>query len=537
MESGGHVPGMPAHKRQVDHGWSECQSAEIQKQRTVGDGADDGEWGDARGGGDADIAGGCTGTGHGESLPRFRASRPRGNRTGARRGRQSCRADAYRTRSGSQGDGSQILQRQEARKADSRHAFPCARHCGSTGSGPADHCFSGCGMPVSAPPVDGQMLNVRIAGEGYFRVQSAKGGEGGVFFTRTGKFIIDEFGHIGLADGGLIIDPVITVPSHLTAIEFSADGVVTGNEAGDADPITFGRVQLAVFAKPSALQHVEGTLFKATADSGAGRLENPETPGVGALKQGELETVEETLRMQSVRMQTAAAGPKPAEPAAPAPEKSKPPTASIENEPIAPAGAHASDASDVSKPLANGANATKTSTDGTSGGWYSQFKGIAQVLGAMAVVIGLIFILKGLAKKFVPGAKTAGGKGVIEVLARHPLSKNQAIVLVRIGSQIVALNQGKESSESVLVINDATEVAKIIGQIEGKKAHSSQAGFTRLLANARVDLEETPDSEPELASLTPENLDEQLEEMAAAKRQLMELRQHVRTVRDRIPKS
>ena len=32
-----------------------------------------------------------------------------------------------------------------------------------------------------------------------------------------------------------------------------------------------------------------------------------------------------------------------------------------------------------------------------------------------------------------------------------------------------------------------------------------------------------------------ENLDEQLEEMAAAKRQLMELRQHVRSVRDRMP--
>jgi len=389
---------------------------------------------------------------------------------------------------------------------------------------------------AAALPLSGQMLDIRIAGEGYFRVQSAKGAEGGVFFTRTGKFIIDEFGHICLADGGLIIDPVITVPSHLTAIEFSADGVVTGNEAGDADPITFGRVQLAVFTKPSALQHVEGTLFKATADSGAGRLENPETPGVGALKQGELETVEETLRMQSARMQIAAAAPKPAEPAAPAPEKSKPTTASIENEPIAPARAHASDTSDASKPLANGANAAKTTTDGTSSGWYSQFKGLGQVVAAMAVVIGLIFILKGLAKKFVPGAKAAGAKGVIEILARHPISKNQAIVLVRIGSQIVALNQGKEKSESVLVIHDPTEVAKIIGQIEGKKSHSSQAGFTKLLANARVDLEAAPDAEPELASMSPENLDEQLEEMAAAKRQLMELRQHVRTVRDRLPK-
>ena len=60
-----------------------------------------------------------------------------------------------------------------------------------------------------------------------------------------------------------------------------------------------------------------------------------------------------------------------------------------------------------------------------------------------------------------------------------------------------------------------------------------QAGFNRLLANARMDLE-TDEAEP--ASLGEENLDEQLEEMAAAKRQLMELRQHVRTVRDSLPR-
>ncbi len=163
----------------------------------------------------------------------------------------------------------------------------------------------------------------------------------------------------------------------------------------------------------------------------------------------------------------------------------------------------------------------------------SGFGGLAQVVTALAVVIGLIFIGKAMARKFVPGAKAGPAKGVIEILARHPLAKNQSIVLVRIGSQIVALNQGRESSESVLVINDAAEVARIIGQIEGKSPDSVSAGFNRLLANARMDLETTSD-EPELQG--NENLDEQLEEMAAAKRQLMELRQHVRTVRDRLPR-
>ena len=166
-------------------------------------------------------------------------------------------------------------------------------------------------------------------------------------------------------------------------------------------------------------------------------------------------------------------------------------------------------------------------------GWMGS---IGRVLAALAIVIGLILIGRAMVRKFVPGAKVAGGKGVIEILARHPLSKNQSIVLVRIGSQIVALNQGRESSESVLVISDGEEVAKIIGQIEGKSPKSASAGFNRLLANARMDLEETPEQEMDSRTMEGEDIDEQLDEMAAAKRQLMELRQHVRSVRDSLPR-
>jgi flagellar biogenesis protein FliO len=176
----------------------------------------------------------------------------------------------------------------------------------------------------------------------------------------------------------------------------------------------------------------------------------------------------------------------------------------------------------------------------TSSSLFAGAGNLAQVGAALAIVIGLIFVGKGLAKKFVPGARASGGKGVIEILARHPLAKNQSIVLVRIGSQIVALNQGKEASESVLVISDQAEVARIIGQIEGQSPRSIQAGFNNLLANARMDLErgdEDTEQESELRTISPENLDEQLEEMAAAKRQLMELRQHVRSVRDSLPRT
>ena len=138
----------------------------------------------------------------------------------------------------------------------------------------------------------------------------------------------------------------------------------------------------------------------------------------------------------------------------------------------------------------DGAGGAKSPAGENAGGTSGTTLGsVGQVIAALAIVVGLIFIGRALVAKFVPGAGASNGKGVIEILARYPLAKNQSIVLVRIGSQIVALHQGREASESILVISEPVEVARIIGQIEGKSPASMQAGFNRLLANARVDLE------------------------------------------------
>jgi len=182
----------------------------------------------------------------------------------------------------------------------------------------------------------------------------------------------------------------------------------------------------------------------------------------------------------------------------------------------------------------------KPATDsGLTKGFYSMF----QVVAALAVVIGLIYVGRALMRKYVPGAAAGNGQGVIEILARHPLAKGQALVLVRIGSQIVVLNQGRETSQSVLVVSDEGEVANILGQIQGTKPTSSRAGFNRLLANARMDLEtgEGAEEGEEITSVAGANkpveaasMEDELEEMAAARRQLMDLREQVRAVGERI---
>ena len=220
-------------------------------------------------------------------------------------------------------------------------------------------------------------------------------------------------------------------------------------------------------------------------------------------------------------------------PLATAPAATEPYRAAIEKMPIGAttSGADASPA--ASQPAAQSLTSGITQTGiGTA----------VQVGGALLVVIGLIFVGRALAKKYVPGAAASNGKNVIEILARYPLAKAQSLVMVRIGSQIVVLNQTKEASTSVLVIADQREVASILGQIQGTKPNSIQAGFNRLLANAQMDLErgEMPENDAIEARMSANNvmeeeqLDEQLDEMAAAKRQLMELRTQVRTIRENL---
>lgn len=196
---------------------------------------------------------------------------------------------------------------------------------------------------------------------------------------------------------------------------------------------------------------------------------------------------------------------------------------SIENRPIRVHAPHSEISSAESQE-----NVSKPSGESTLGSIS------VQIFCALAAVIGLILLGRSLARKFIPGAATGSGKGVVEILARHPLSRQQSIVLVRIGSQIVALNQTKESSQSVLVISDQQEVANILGQIQGLKSTSIQQQFNGYLKTAERELEagEDPDLFEAAKAIEGHDLESQLDEMTAARRQLMELRQQVHSVRE-----
>ncbi|MBC7782952.1 MAG: flagellar hook basal-body protein [Burkholderiales bacterium] len=123
-----------------------------------------------------------------------------------------------------------------------------------------------------------------IDGEGYFIVET---GHGGYLFTRRGDFFIDTNRYVVTADGYRLAPP-LQIPQDAGEMRVALDGrVVSITSAGrGAEPV--GRIRVATFAKPDALDR-DGTYFIPTAGSGDPVTREPGSGGAGTIKTGFLE--------------------------------------------------------------------------------------------------------------------------------------------------------------------------------------------------------------------------------------------------------
>ena len=108
----------------------------------------------------------------------------------------------------------------------------------------------------------GQPLDVAIQGPGWLQVKRA---DGSLALTRDGTLRLDAEGRLTTKDG-LLVQPPIKIPAGTSPqdISIAADGTV---RVGDAAPL--GRIKLVTVPAPDGLQALGGSLFSATAASGA----------------------------------------------------------------------------------------------------------------------------------------------------------------------------------------------------------------------------------------------------------------------------
>ncbi|MDB5999941.1 MAG: flgG, partial [Rhizobacter sp.] len=129
-------------------------------------------------------------------------------------------------------------------------------------------------------------LDMAINGNGFFQIQMPDGTTG---YTRDGSFKVDSQGQM-VTSSGYVLQPGITVPPNTLTVSVSADGTVQATVSGQAAPQPLGQIQLANFVNPAGLDSKGENLYLETAASGTPTAGTANENGLGAIKQGFLET-------------------------------------------------------------------------------------------------------------------------------------------------------------------------------------------------------------------------------------------------------
>ncbi|GAA6909560.1 flagellar basal-body rod protein FlgG [Helicobacter pylori] len=128
-------------------------------------------------------------------------------------------------------------------------------------------------------------LDVAITGKGFFQVQLP---DGTTAYTRSGNFKLDEQGNLVTSEGYILI-PQITLPEDTTQVNIGVDGTVSVTQGLQTTSNVIGQITLANFVNPAGLHSMGDNLFSITNASGEAIVGNPDSQGLGKLRQGFLE--------------------------------------------------------------------------------------------------------------------------------------------------------------------------------------------------------------------------------------------------------
>ena len=132
-------------------------------------------------------------------------------------------------------------------------------------------------------------LDLAIEGAGFFQIQLPAEVGGGMGYTRAGNFGRDQNGRLVTVDGRLV-QPAITLPADTQRIDVNSSGVVSVLQSGQETLSQVGVLELAQFPNLEGLKSIGENLYVETPASGSPSTGQPETAGLGKVRQGYLET-------------------------------------------------------------------------------------------------------------------------------------------------------------------------------------------------------------------------------------------------------
>ena len=133
-------------------------------------------------------------------------------------------------------------------------------------------------------------LDWQIEGEGFFQVTTIQDGSQVTAYTRAGNFAQNAVGNVVLANSdGSVVEPPISIPTDAIDISVARNGEVRVRQQGSNTLNAIGEIQLARFVNPEGLKQIGRNLYLETDASGAPVTGTPQSDGLGAIAQGNLE--------------------------------------------------------------------------------------------------------------------------------------------------------------------------------------------------------------------------------------------------------
>lgn len=122
---------------------------------------------------------------------------------------------------------------------------------------------------------------------------------------------------------------------------------------------------------------------------------------------------------------------------------------------------------------------------------------VVRVVGALAVVIGLLVLLRIVLKRAAGGLATGGRPaGVLEILARYPVGRGQSLMLLKMGRRIVLVHHAGTSMRALSEVTNQDEVAGLLARMEAGSRSREAERFRSVLRSIEREHEQGGGAEP-----------------------------------------
>ena len=119
---------------------------------------------------------------------------------------------------------------------------------------------------------------------------------------------------------------------------------------------------------------------------------------------------------------------------------------------------------------------SKGSSDGSAGGGPDFVRMMLALLFVLVLIIAVGYIMR----RFRLGSGRVSGKGGIEILSRSSINAKQSLCLVRCANRLLVVGVSPNHMAALDRIDDADEIARVVGLAESAGPQSISSTFARL---------------------------------------------------------